>query len=70
MHDISKSKYPSLIKKTSFEVKHCKKETVVLSRSAQAAKLKEIIVETPRSRGLDNHCKKGDKSAELGDVLF
>ena len=41
MHGIYKSKYPILIKKTSLEVKHCKIETVVLSRSAQAAKLKK-----------------------------
>ena len=41
MHGIYKSKYPLLIKKTSFEVKYCKIETVVLSRSAQAAKLKK-----------------------------
>ena len=37
MHGIYKSKYPLLIKKTSFEVKHCEIETVVLSMSAQAA---------------------------------
>ena len=42
MHGICKSKYSLLIMKTSFEVKHCKIETVVLSRSAQAAKLKKI----------------------------
>ena len=39
MHGVYKLKYPLLIKKTSFEVKHCKVETVVLSRSAQAPKL-------------------------------
>ena len=33
--------YPFLIKKMSFDVKHCKVETVVQSRSAQAAKLKK-----------------------------
>ena len=36
MHGVYKSKYPLLIKKTSFEVEHCKIEIVVLSRSAQA----------------------------------
>ena len=36
MHGIYKLKYPLLNKKTSFEVKHCKIETVVLYRSAQA----------------------------------
>ena len=41
MHGVYKSKYPLLIKKTSFEVKHCKIETVVLSRLAQACKLKK-----------------------------
>ena len=40
VHGTYKSKYPLLIKKTSFEVKHCKIETVVLDRSAQAPKLK------------------------------
>ena len=34
-------KYPLLIKKTSFEVKQCKIETVVLSRLAQAPKSKK-----------------------------
>ena len=29
------------VKKTSFEVKHCKIETVIISRSAQAAELKK-----------------------------
>ena len=38
-----KSNVPLLIKKTSFEVKHCKIETVIISRSAQAAKLKENL---------------------------
>ena len=33
-----------LIKKTSFEVKHCKIETVFISRSAQAAKLKKTYI--------------------------
>ena len=41
MHGTYKSKYPLLIKKTSFEVKHCKIETVVLYRSAQAPKSKK-----------------------------
>ena len=41
MHGIYKPKYPLLIKKTSFEVKHCKIETEVLSRSTQAHKLKK-----------------------------
>ena len=36
MHGSYKSKYPLLIKKTSFEVKHCKIETVVPYRSSQA----------------------------------
>ena len=41
MHGVYKSKYLLLTKKTSFEVKHCKIETVVLYRSAQAPKLKK-----------------------------
>ena len=41
MHGVYKSKYPLLIKKMSFEVKHFKIETVVLSRSAQAPYLKK-----------------------------
>ena len=48
-----KSNVPLLIKKTSFEVKHCKVETVFISRSVQAAK---IIFETPSSQGVDNYC--------------
>ena len=40
-HGIYKLKYPLLIKKTSVEVKHYKIETVVLSVSAQAAKLQK-----------------------------
>ena len=36
--------YALLIKKTSFEVKHCKTETVVLSRSAQAAESKKTYI--------------------------
>ena len=60
--------YHLLIKKMSVEVKHCRIETVVLSRSAQAAKLKKfMIVETPRSQGLENSSLKGDKSVKLGD---
>ena len=38
MYGIYKSNEPLLIKKTSFEVKHCKIETVFISRSAQAGK--------------------------------
>ena len=41
MYDIYKSYVTLLIKKTSFELKHCKIETVIISRSAQAAKLKK-----------------------------
>ena len=41
-HCVYKLKYPLLIKKTSFEVNHCEIiEIVVLSRSAQAPKLKK-----------------------------
>ena len=69
IHGVYESKYPLLIKKTSFEVKHSKIETVVLSRSAQAHKLKKTV-ETPRPQVFDNHCLKGDKSAELGDVIL
>ena len=35
---------PVLIKKTSFDVKHCKVETVFILRSAQAPKLKSIYI--------------------------
>ena len=41
MYGIYKSNEPLLIKKTSFDVKHCKIETVFISRSAQACKLKK-----------------------------
>ena len=44
MCDIYKSNEPLLIKKTSFEVKHCKIETVFLLRSAQAGKLKKTYI--------------------------
>ena len=44
MYGIYKSYAPLLIKKKSFEVKHCKKETVILSRSAQAAELKKTYI--------------------------
>ena len=40
-HGIYKSNVPLLTKKTSFEVKHCKIETVLISMSARAAKLKK-----------------------------
>ena len=42
----------------------------LLSMSAQAAKLKKVIFETPRPPGLDNYCFKGDRSAKLEVVLF
>ena len=44
IYDIYKSYGPLLIKKTSFEVKHCKIETVFLLRSAQAGKLKKTYI--------------------------
>ena len=44
MCGISKSNVPLLIKKTSFEVKHCKIETVFTSSSAQARKLKKTYL--------------------------
>ena len=44
MYGIFKSNKPLLIKKTSFEVKHCKIETVFISRSAQAGKLKKTYI--------------------------
>ena len=43
MYGIYQSNEPLLIKKTSFEVKHCKIENVFISRSAQAGKLKENL---------------------------
>ena len=44
MYGIYKSNEPLLIKKTSFEVKNCKIETVFISRSAQAGKLKKPYI--------------------------
>ena len=44
MYGIYKSNEPLLIKKTSFEVKHCKIETVLILRSAQAGKLKKTYI--------------------------
>ena len=43
MYGIYKSYVPLLIEKTSFEVKHCKIETVIISMSAHAATLKKTI---------------------------
>ena len=40
----NESNEPLLIKKTSFEVKHCKIETVFILRSAQAGKLKKTYI--------------------------
>ena len=44
MYGIYKLNVPLLIKKTSFEVKHCKLETVLISRSAEAAKLRKSYI--------------------------
>ena len=44
IYGIKKSNVPLLIKKTSFDVKHCKIETVIILRSAQAAKLKKTYI--------------------------
>ena len=44
IYGIYKSNEPLLIKKTSFEVKHCKIETVLLLRSAEAGKLKKTYI--------------------------
>ena len=43
-YGIYKSNVPLLIKKTSFEVKHCKIGTVLISRSAQAVKLMKTYI--------------------------
>ena len=50
MYGIYKSYEPLLIKKTSFEVKHCKIETVFILRSAQAGKLKKTYLKHPDLR--------------------
>ena len=44
MYGVYKSNVPLLIKKTSFEVKHCKIETVFIPRSVQAAKIKKSYI--------------------------
>ena len=44
MYGIYKSNEPILIKKTSFEVKLYKIETVFILRSAQAGKLKKTYI--------------------------
>ena len=44
MYGIYKSNELLLIKKTSFEVKHCKIENVFILRSAQAGKLKKTYI--------------------------
>ena len=40
------------MKKPSFEVKHCKIETVFISRSAQAVKLKKIYTWNTKTSGI------------------
>ena len=37
---------------------------------SSSSSAKENIVETPRPQESDKLCKKGDKSAKLGDGLF
>ena len=44
MYGIYKSNGPLLIKKTSFDVGHCKIETVFISRSVQAAEIKKVYL--------------------------
>ena len=44
MNHLNQINHFLLIKKTSFEVKHCKIETVFISRSAQAGKLKKTYI--------------------------
>ena len=52
MYGIYKSNEPLLIKKTSFEVKHCKIETVFISRSVQAGKLKNTYIRNTKTSGI------------------
>ena len=52
MYGIYKSNEPLLIKKTSFEVKHCKIETVFELRSAQAGKLKKTYIWNTKTWGI------------------
>ena len=52
MYGIYKSSVPFLIKKTSFEVKHCKIETAFISRSAQAGKLKKTYIRNNKTSGM------------------
>ena len=52
MYVIYKSNVPLLIKKTSFEVKHCKIETVLILRSSQAGKLKKTYILNTKTSGI------------------
>ena len=52
MYGIYKSNEPLLIKKTSFEVKHCKIEIVFVLRSAQAGKLKKTYIWNTKTSGI------------------
>ena len=52
MYGIYKSYVALLIKKTSLEVKHCKIETVIISRSAQAAKLRKTYIWNTKTSGI------------------
>ena len=51
-NEMNKSNEPLLIKKTSFEVKHCKIETVFLLSSAQAGKLKKTYIWNTKISGI------------------
>ena len=44
MYGIYESNVPLVIKKTSFEVKRCKIETMFILRSAQAGKIKKTYI--------------------------
>ena len=52
MYGIYKLNEPLSIKKTSFEVKHCKIENVFILRSAQAGKLKKTYIWNTKTSGI------------------
>ena len=53
MYGSYKSYVPLLTKKTSFEVKkNCKIETVFITKSAQAAKLKKTYIWNTKTSGI------------------
>ena len=57
------------MKNMAFEVNIAKQILWYSQRELKQLSYIENLVEKPRSQGLDNNCKKGDKNAKLGDYF-